>query len=221
VEFKIIEKHIELFDELIPQFQILYPDKPCVIAGGCVRDFMLGNKAKDIDIYFLGLDWRKETKEEFNKKLNASQIYYKISGSNLPWHKYERYLLLSIIKEISSNLAKENMEIQFMGFPTNSIEGLLKTFDWEICLFGYQNGRVITTNSAMELIEKIKKYNVNDKNYKPPKMKLNNVQFPISNLRRGFGFEGRYPIKLDYPSVLKLCKAVISEDTNSKKEKGE
>ena len=137
-------------------------------------------------------------------------MYYELSESNLPWHKYERYLLLTIIWQNCKAL--QNAEVQFMGFPTDSIEKLIETFDWSICLFGYDLEKgIVTIDETMNLINKIKSYDPTDQEYKPPYMKLHNVQFPISNLRRGFKFESRYPIKLDYPSILKLCKNVIKE----------
>ncbi len=205
-----IEKKIPVFDELISKFQLIYPDKPCIIAGGAVRDIMLNVKPKDIDIFFLGLDWSKVIKKEFVDKLKSKEIYYEIATSNLPWHKYERYLLLTIIWKTCQEL--KDIEIQFCGFPVNNLEDLLKTFDWEICLFGYSNGIVTTTQESLNLINKIQSYKKGDKDYKPPKMKLYNVQFPISNLRRGFKFENRYPIKLDYNAILKLCANVLKEN---------
>ncbi len=208
-----VEKRIGMFDTLLNEFQTLYPEYPCVIAGGAVRDVMLGTVPKDLDIYFLGLDWRKEIKTEFKKRLDAAKMYKEVSESNMPWHKYERYLMMTVIKEVAGELGNSNAEVQFMGFPANSLERLLKTFDWEICIFGYTTqGKILTTQPAVDLIEKIKNYNKNDPKYKPPYMKLCNVQFPISNLRRGFKFEARYPIKLEYESVLKLSNAVIAEE---------
>ena len=205
-----IQRSIPLFDELIEKFQLIYPNNPCVIAGGCVRDILLDKRPKDIDVYFLGIDWTRESREDFKGKLDAMQLYYEIATSNLPWHKYERYLLLSIIWQHCAEM--KDIEVQFMGFPTDSIEKLIETFDWEICLFGYRNQEIITTEGAIQLINKIQTYAPGDIDYKPPTMKHLNVQFPISNLRRGFKFEARYPIKLEYESIVKLCSEVMRED---------
>lgn len=210
MKFIKMKQEISLFDKIIDTFQILYPNNPCYIAGGAVRDILLSRAPKDIDIYFLGLGWDKDSKIDFEKKLSASDIYYKIATSNLPWHKYERYLLLSIIWDACKEL--KGTDLQFMGFPVNSLENLLKTFDWEICVCGYKNGEITTIKSAIELIHRVKTYKPTDKDYKPPRMKLCNVQFPISNLRRGFKFESRYHLKMDYKCVLKLCQAVLDEN---------
>jgi hypothetical protein len=151
--------------------------------------------------------------------MDAKQLYYQIATSNLPWQSYERYLLLSIIWQHMTSM--KNYEIQFMGFPTNSLENLIKTFDWEICVFAYREGIITTTKSAMNLIEKIKSHDPSDEKYRPPIMKHLNVQFPISNLRRGFKFESRYPIKLEYESILKLCSEVLREDIKQRINKKE
>ncbi len=214
MEFIRIQRAVPLFDEVITQFKKLYPDKKCIIAGGAVRDLLLNKAPKDIDVYFLGVDWTVVERDAFELKVkdmqSAEQVYYAIATANLPWHKYERYLLLSIIWENCRNL--KNADVQFMGFPADTIEAVLETFDWEICIFGYENGEIVTTQASLDLLDSISKYNVKDKEYKPPQMKLCNVQFPISNLRRGFKFEARYPVKLEYESILKLCQEVIVED---------
>ena len=217
MELKRVEKVIPMFDDLIRTFQMLYPEKKLVIAGGSVRDIYLGIEPKDIDMYFLGLDWSKENKIKFKQKLDASQLYYEVWDANLPWHKYERFLIMSIVCKTVKELSDKKIEVQFMGFPVDSCEKLLETFDWEMCIFSYEPGCMIASQEALDLCDKIKLYNKTDINYKPPVMKLCNVQFPVSNLRRGFKFESRYPIKLNYGSILKLCKAVIEQDTMESK----
>lgn len=207
--FYSLDYDIPMFNEVQKKYQILYPNNKIVIAGGAVRDYLMGKKPKDIDVFFLGLDWTKESRHTFKDRLDAEKMQYEEAHSNLPWHSYERYLLTSIYPKDLSVVA--GMELQFMGFPTDSATGLLKTFDWEICLFAYDNGKIITTKEAFELVKAVKTFSPDNKEYKRPVMKLCNVQFPISNLRRGFKFETRYHVELDYDSVLKLCQSVILE----------
>jgi len=218
-DFIQIEKVNEEFEGIIESFGKIYPDKLCCIGGGAVRDFLLGRMPKDIDVFFMGADWTTDAREDFEKRLQATGLSYRVDIGALPWHKYERYLLLSILWNKQQSNEGGDLSIQFMGFPWNNITDLLRTFDWEICLFGYQRGgRIITTQRALDLIEGIKKYSLADPlsnaKYIPPKMRLCNVQFPISNLRRGFKFEARYPIKLEYESIIKLCSEVLREDAD-------
>lgn len=208
-----VEWRFPVFDKLLDTFKSLYPEFPCVIAGGAVRDALLGKEPKDLDIYFLGANWKVEDRDAFNKKLSAADIFYEISTSNLPWHKYERYLLQTIIWKKTQEL--KGVEVQFMGFPVNNIDDLLATFDWEICVFGYRDGILTTLPESLMLLEKIEKYDPKNEKYRPPRMYLCNIQFPISNLRRGFKFEARYPLKLSYQSILKLCDAALKEKRGS------
>lgn len=211
---------ISMLDEIIKTFKILYPECIFTIAGGAVRDILLHRKPKDIDIFICGIDdWTKKGRLEFRKKLNLAQIYYEIATSNLPWHKYEKFLLLTVIWKMSAQFKKEELEIQFCGFPEKSINSLLQTFDWEICQFAYTPGLLYYTDKAQRLIDKINSYSLEDLEYRPFAMKLSNVQFPISNLRRGFKFENRYPIKLHYNSIIKLCKEVLKEDERQKRDR--
>lgn len=209
-----------VFDEVITTFQAAYPTNELVMAGGAVRDALLGKKAKDLDLYYLGLDdWSTAATTDFRKRLELANLFYQEATSNLPWHLYERFLLLSLIIKIQDELRQREAEAQFMAFPQPDQRRLLETFDWEICLFSYRDGKITTTHAAMRLIDKLRKYSPDDKKYKPPRMRLVNVQFPVSNLRRGFNFQTRYPLRLEYRSVLRLCKAVLKEDDRAKKER--
>jgi hypothetical protein len=208
----------KVFDETIKTFQPVYPDNELVMAGGAVRDALLGTTPKDLDLYYLGLpDWSNEAKKAFQKRLALNKIYFAEATSNLPWHKYERFLLMGLIIKMAEHMRQ--MEAQFMAFPEPNQRRLLSTFDWEICLFAYRDGKITTTVEAMRLIDRLRKYDPTDTKYKPPVMRLVNVQFPISNLRRGFKFQARYPLRLEYRSVLRLCKATIREHSQAKKEK--
>ena len=218
--FHIRHHEIPEFSEIIKTFEILYPKCIFTIAGGAVRDILLHREPKDIDIFICGVDdWTQEGRLSFKKKLNLSKLYYKIATSNLPWHKYEKFLLLSIIWKMSAQFKEKELEVQFCGFPKKSINALLETFDWEICHFAYIPGLLYYTDRSQRLIDKIKSYSPTNEKYRPPAMRLTNFQFPISNLRRGFKFENRYPIKLDYRSITRLCREVLKEDERQKLEK--
>lgn len=102
------------------------------IAGGSVRDFLLGNPPKDYDIFFFeDID---KTKLDFLKDKALVEI---------PWHYAEPFLQGQFLIDGSVH--------QLMVRTGVTIESLLDTFDWNVSLFAYQYGSFVCKEDISNL----------------------------------------------------------------------
>jgi hypothetical protein len=92
----------------------------------------------------------------------------------------------------------DGMEIQVLVNPAESMEALIGTFDWSVCLFGF-DGQSWFKGEPLEHIAAGKS------------LRLQRVTFPLSTLRRGFRFSERFRMKLERADVLTLCKAITDK----------
>lgn len=158
-----------------------------VIAGGSVRDALMGKQYKDIDCFILsggyGDSWGKlataiRPKLENYKKINPV----------VEWHKSEPYLLESITHECG--------EIQIMLRNLKTADELLDTFDWNISLFALTNEGVI----SREDIQNIRLGG---------ELWTQNITHPKSTLRRGYRFSERFKMKIRNGEIEKICQKII------------
>lgn len=174
----------ELFTDFVPRLREFGIP---VVAGGAVRDSLMNKEPKDWDVFIL----RGPDKWDF--KAIAEQIKPALSDLTkaepaVSWHLSEPYLV--------SNVKWKDSIIQVLVNPAASMEELIATFDWNVCLFAHDGERL----AQEELIE----------NIGPGKeLHLKTVTFPLSTLRRGFRFSERFKMKLLRPDVLKLCREII------------
>ncbi len=80
--------------------------------------------------------------------------------------------------------------------PATSLNELVSTFDWSVCLFGYDGLQIFKGSDLSEI-----KVGGN--------LKLQKVTFPLSTLRRGFRFSERFRMKLDNADLEKICHAFL------------
>ncbi len=158
-----------------------------VIAGGSVRDQLLGREAKDFDLFIL-CDKREFEFGKIKKEIEPRIAAYSRRKPQVDWHMSEPYLVASIDFEGS--------EVQIMVNPATSLEGLIATFDWSVCLFGYDGYRILKLSDLSEI--KV-----------GGKLTLQKCTFPLSTLRRGFRFSERFKMKLDNDEIAKLCNAFL------------
>jgi hypothetical protein len=174
----------QLFNEFIPR---LLPFGKPVLAGGAVRDTIMGKEPKDWDVFIL------RGQENWNFEAIAEQIKPALSSLTkiepvVSWHRSEPYLVATV-------KWKEAI-IQVLVNPALTMEELIATFDWNVCLFAHDGERALQGESI--------------ENIGPGKeLHLKTVTFPLSTLRRGFRFSERFKMKLLRDDVLTLCKAII------------
>lgn len=156
-----------------------------VIAGGAVRDTLMGRSPKDYDVFvLLGRDFDlKNMREEITPKLaDLSPVKPKVE-----WHNSEPYLVATVQWQWA--------EVQILANPCATPLELMETFDWNVCLFAFDG-----VHHALESIENIGEGKT---------LHLQKVTFPVSTLRRGFRFSERFLMQLEYPTVLQLCREIV------------
>lgn len=167
-----------------------------VAAGGAVRDSLLGREPKDYDLFLL---WPGEFEFEEAKK----QIEPLLSDlARIPpvveWHNSEPFLVATV--------DYQGLQVQVLVNPQPTMADLIASFDWNVCLFGYDGTRYFQG----EQLENIKA---------GCDLKLQKVTFPLSTLRRGFRFSERFKMRLLYEDVLSLSQAIIANH-KTKNDKG-
>ncbi len=160
--------------------------KAC-IAGGAIRDMVLGRRPKDIDVFLLVyLEQVLHTPESLKLELPPLETL------PLPL-EYEGRSLLN-----SYQLGSE-MPLQLMVANCLTQEDLLPQFDWNITQFAYtlegglyQGIEIKTPGMLVDIPLKL----------------INYDREPIAVLRRGFRFQERYGMafnKDDFHFLLKAC----------------
>lgn len=164
----------------------LSPFGRVVIAGGAVRDTLLGKSPKDWDIFCL-----PQGRWDFNAvKAGVLPVLADLSKVKpvVDWHNSEPYLVATV--------KWNEAEVQVLVNPSQTTEKLIGTFDWNVCLFGfdgdYFNGEALDNIGVGK------------------SLRLQKVTFPLSTLRRGFRFSERFKMKLERDDLLALCRKIVS-----------
>lgn len=158
-----------------------------VVAGGAVRDELMGRTPKDFDLFLLWATvWDfKTAKEMMLPRLGGLTQ----TPPRLEFHRSEPYLV--------ADVAIDGADIQILCNPAQTPEALVDTFDWSVCLFARTDGGLIQRTPLDDI--------------GPGKeLKLQKVTFPLSTLRRGFRFSERFKMKLRYEDALSLCQQIAS-----------
>lgn len=171
---------------------LLSPIGKVVIAGGCIRDTLLGNEPKDFDVFVLCPGERAEgepftvPKEQFEKSLRSVSIATCSSLGSGPY--------------LVRNCDFRGSLVQVMASPHGTIDDLLDSFDWNICLFAW-DGSTFTLRESIRNIG--------------PGMPLimNRVTYPLSTLRRGFRFSERFGMYFSRGDVERLCSMILMDST--------
>lgn len=156
-----------------------------VVAGGAVRDHLMARVAKDFDLFVLDTRFDEDTRAAISEALADLEVV-----KPLEFHNSEPYLVLTV--------RFEGVDVQVMCNPARTVEELVSTFDWNVCLFAFD----VTGFYAREDVANI--------GYGKP-LKLQAVRFPMSTLRRGYRFSERFNMTLDHETVLQLCVQIVSK----------
>ena len=164
------------------------------LAGGCVRDFLMRRDPKDFDVFVINNELFKDFDNQ--KQLIKAKLADLIKVEpKVEWHKSEPYLVATV--------EFEGVEVQILFNPAKTIEELLSTFDWNVCLFAYgYTGGTIPQFICGESIENIGA---------GKDLKLNKLTFPLSTLRRGFRFSERFLMKLQKEDLIQITKAYFDK----------
>lgn len=162
---------------------LLRPFGKVVMAGGAVRDHLMGRTPKDFDIFVLGASWDDKLVEKVRDLLAPFE-----KVSELEFHLSEPYLVQSV-RHTNGHV------MQIMLNPAPTVSALVDTFDWNTCLFAYDG-----TVHAREDIANIAV---------GKELKLQTCRFPMSTLRRGFRFSERFGMELPKATIVSLCEKVV------------
>ena len=179
------------------------PNSQVVIAGGAVRDTLMGREPKDFDVFILNGNYNyiysDEEEKSFIDSIKNKLNNFKKVDIKLEWHKSEPFLIESIY--INSDM----QEIQIMVSPHPNINKLLDSFDWNISLFAYDGKNFYQRELISEIAEG--KY-----------LKLQNCLFPYSTLRRGYRFSERFKMRLETKDINLICNEIIKLNNKTSKD---
>ncbi len=96
------------------------------------------------------------------------------------------------------NVDFKGARVQVMSSRFKSLNELLESFDWNICLFGFENGKVTKHPKSALPVEF-------------QELHLVCCTHPLSTLRRGFRFCERYRMKISNPALVQLCQDVLAK----------
>lgn len=152
-----------------------------VLAGGGIRDELMAREPKDYDAFILlGKPFSFEyVREEVWEALEA--VDEDRSGST-PFKAAE--------------VIFEGTTVQIMLTPYKTVEELLASFDWNVCLFASDGVKTW----ALEEVANIGK---------GMELKLHKITYPLSTLRRGYRFSERFGMVLRQEDMIQLCTEVL------------
>lgn len=186
---------------------------PVYIAGGAVRDTLLGRIPRDYDIFILVDKPMDEVALEVRKVLDAMN-----TGQSLKYEKKREYrtnTLLETLKRIFGGKTDDltgatvtpvkQVTVQIILSRSESIYDLLADFDWNICLFAYG---WIPHMDAIGVYEKtpLRHFQMEGE------LRVNAFHYPIRTLRRGFRFADRYELPINKEDLVKLAGLIVEGD---------
>lgn len=157
------------------------------VAGGAVRDVLMRVEPKDFDLFVLhdqGVQF-DQLKEQIKERISdLSEIEPRVE-----WHKSEPFLVATV--------SWYGREVQVLANPAASVEALVDSFDWNVCLFAY-DGEFLCKEDVLNITA-------------GKELKLNKVTYPVSTLRRGFRFSERFLMKFRREDIVKLCEQIAAK----------
>lgn len=156
-----------------------------VVAGGAVRDDLMGRAPKDFDVFVLGVPFTDESAQAVRDTcVDVPSI------EALDFHKSEPFLAVS--------LNWNGVMVQVMCSPLTSTAALLDSFDWNVSRFAFDG-----ECHALEDIGNIA-------TGKP--LRLHRVTYHQSTLRRGFRFSERFGMVFTRADVVDLCRGIVNAE---------
>lgn len=156
-----------------------------VIAGGAVRDAVMGRAAKDYDVFVLGCPFNTESRDAVSERLGDLPAL-----EQLEFHKSEPFLV--------GTVSYGAFVVQVMTTDAVTVDELLDRFDWNVSRFAY-DGRLHAMTDVAEIGE-------------GQPLRLHRVTYPLSTLRRGFRFSERFGMEFHRADVLRLCMLLVTDE---------
>ena len=177
-----------------------------VIAGGAVRDHLLGRKPRDYDVFILtgkmgSTSVAKVMKDARNWVLvqSATLVPTGVAHAHFATTKYGAAPILTPIAEFYF----WGHKVQIMCSPVADTKHLLETFDYDICKLFYPNTK---HSGKYEVVAKIKAHGTLI-------LTSPTVADPAFTLSRGMEFAQRYGMKMSPTSMKQLCTAVVNGES--------
>jgi len=183
-------------EEIHSVFQPILADLgQLVIAGGAVRDTLMGRTPKDYDLFIL-TDYKEGIFEAIKLKLGETlrRNDYVAVNAKIEWHKSEPYLIESI--------TYNGCELQIMVNFSKDIYELVDGFDWNVSLFGYgylPNEGKVGYHSLTDIND------IKSGEY----LKLHKLTYPYSSLRRGYRFSERFTMRIKGETIRQICAMIM------------
>lgn len=157
---------------------------PVVIAGGAVRDWMMGRLPRDVDVFILGGPSNEDVER---------------AAAGLP------KLALPPLKPYGNSLVIKTswggFDVDIVSRPEKDVEELLDGFDWNVSLFAYSGRDQVRSR-------------MDPGDIKPGgELVLQSLEgkYPESVLRRGFRFVERYGMRIPDATMIDLTAAVSGD----------
>jgi len=183
-------------EEIYSVFQpILASLGQLVIAGGAVRDTLMGRTPKDYDLFILTTK-REGIFEDVKFQLGEALRLNNLSSVDckIEWHKSEPYLIDSV--------KYKGAELQIMVSFAKDIYELVDGFDWNVSLFGY--GYLPKDNKVgFHTLMDVNKIKVGEY------LELHKLTYPYSSLRRGYRFSERFIMRINGETIRQICAAIM------------
>lgn len=163
----------------------------CCVAGGAVRDELIGRQPRDYDVFCFG---------EFDQPaiLRACGLTDDEVELHQLCNEYSRHKVLTV--------RWRGAEVQFVHSDDgrDDVDALLDRFDWNVCLFAYDGAFVKRMDERQ-----IRKGGI---------LRLNSNNGTVRTMRRGFKFAERYGMSIGKNDLAALCADVLSRHVDEHSE---
>lgn len=166
------------------------------VAGGAVRDELMGRTPKDYDVFVLDPTISIGGVAEATKDLE--------DATPLGFHKSEPFM--------AGQYVVDSVVHQVMNAPYDNVVELLDSFDWNVALFAIGTDGLIHARTDIADIAPGK-----------PLVLSPTIRFPRSTIRRGVRFSERFGMEFRVQDLDRLCAQVASTilERATKTESGE
>lgn len=168
-----------------------------VIAGGYVRDRIIGRTPRDIDVFVLNAGWDEQ-----------AAMHHRLTEAGIPTVKHAK-----TYRAIAGRPTfGEVIELRFLEWPVQLITttatgplAVIDTFDYDICQFYYTDEGLIADHPDGAGYDAIKHR----------RLGLRHLLTPLSSLRRGFLFEHRLGYRFPKADIAQLVVTLQRQHENS------
>lgn len=137
---KLIEKQKEVADLILDRLE--YYDQHCVLVGGAPRDWLMGNPANDLDIFFC----LPKIKTEKEVKSLLEKIFSDINGSFISINKKSKYY-----GRATYDFEINNVNVQLIKTDTHDVSTIMDSITLNISRVFYKNKTIMAKDKAFRI----------------------------------------------------------------------